>query len=310
MAAAAQLSVRGRGALNLVLLVAVAALGALAWFKPGAQHDADQHAVFGDVSHLQTILSKPRDAAGFALARGADGGWRLTAPFTVPADPVLVTALLDDLKDAKSDARYASGALDLKQVGLAEPGLVLTLDGHRYEFGGTEAINYRRYLRDGDAVSLVSDLLYYRVSQEAGALADKRLLPKGAAITALELPGRALRKTGDGKWQLIPDDPTVSADAIVALIDAWSQATADAVKARAEGVVQATLRVTLAGANAPLEFQLLTAAAGLRLARPDLGIEYALPAEARATLLELPKAQLPTPAPAPTPKSTPPHSKK
>ncbi len=44
-----------------------------------------------------------------------------------------------------------------QELGLAPPQLVLELDGLRLEFGATEPIRQRRYVRIGDTVHLIED---------------------------------------------------------------------------------------------------------------------------------------------------------
>ena len=288
-----------RGWLNLALALAVAVLGALAWFKPGAPDpDAGRLPVFAAPAAAHSIRVTLADGTGWQLTRGA-GAWSLAAPFASPADPALVGSLLDDLGAAKSGAHYAASALDPKQVGLDKPVLVLELDAHRYEFGGVEPIDYKRYVKDGDRVLMVDNMAFYRLDQPGAAFASKRLLPDGAQPTKLELPSLTLASDAGGRWTLTPADARVSSDAIQALVEAWRHAGAIEVKPIAAGVVQGKARITLAGVATPLEFEVLTAAEGLRLARRDLGLEYELQAEDRGALLELTRTPALPIAPAP-----------
>jgi hypothetical protein len=278
-----------RGTLNLILAAALLALGALAWYKPGSTEKPEGELAFpgaADAKLLRATNTAPQ--MSWTLERGADGRWALTAPYRLPLDPALVDALIKDLVEARAPARYPASALDTKAVGLDAPSLLLEVDAARYAFGGTEPINYRRYVQHDDQVLLVNDLLYFRMSQGWANLADKRLLPRDARIEKLELPGVTLSVDAAGKRSLTPDDPQVSADALGALLDAWTQQSAMELQALdPELVAQATLRVTLAGRPAPIEFKVLPSQQGLRLARSDLGVEYRFPSDARAALLEL-----------------------
>lgn len=299
-----------RALLNLGLAVAVAGLGALIWYSPEKPaEDADQPFAFPGVAAATRFAVVERDADSGTLTRTRwaleqrDGGWWLTAPFVAAADPTAVEDLVKSLGAARRRAQYTAAELDAKATGIDHPGsaLLVTTGGAeaRYELGGTEALNYRRYIRNGDAVQLVDDLISYRLQQDAATLISKRLLPAGAKVTRIELPGRALARGADGKWTLRPDDAEVTADALVALAEHWERATASAVRLRQDGVVQAVIKVTLEGAVAPLEFQVLTAVDGLRFARADLGLEYELPTTAREALLVLPRsAALPAAVPA------------
>jgi len=297
-----------RTLLNLGLAVAVAALAALAWFKPGASSDGPEDPlVFGALEGVARIaVSGGRTPSGtpvapWALERRGDGWW-ITAPFVAPADAIEAETVITALREARSHARYAASALDATAIGLATPTLELAIDDAHYALGGTEPLNYRRYLRSGDTVHLVDDLLHYRLARDAAGFASKRLLPPGAKPVRIELPGRALARGPEGRWSVSPDDPTLGADAVVALVEAWSRAASLSVKARHDGVIQAVVRVTLEGTEAPLEFEVLTATDGVTLARRDLGLEYSLPDAAGAELLEL-RTALPLPAAAPAPQA-------
>lgn len=278
-----------RGTLNLILAAALIALAWLAWYKPGSTAKSEGELAFPGVADA-TLLRATNTAAAnsWTLARAADGKWALTAPFRLPAEPAVVDALIKDLTEARASARYTASALDPKVVGLDAPSLLVEVGAARYAFGGTEPINYRRYVQHDDQVLLVNDLLYFRMSQGWTNLADKHLLPAGARIERLELPGVTLSVDAAGKRTLAPDDGTVSTDALGAMLDAWTlQAAMELKPLDPELVAQATLRVTLAGQPQPLEFKVLQSTEGLRLARADLSIEYRLPSEARAPLLEL-----------------------
>jgi hypothetical protein len=305
-----------RALLNLALLTVVAGLGALIWFdRERSSEDADQPLLFpalADATRLAVLELEPATGATakarWMLERRGDGWW-LAAPFVAPADAAAVEDLLRSLGETRSRARYAPAELDPKATGLDRPLTAFVVTGAggetRFELGGTESLNYRRYVRSGDQVHLVDDLISYRLTQDGASLASKRLLPAGAKVVRLEIPGRTLARGADGKWTLSPADAEVSADALVALVENWEHAAATAVRARTDGVVQAMVKVALEGVAAPVELELLTAVDGLRFARRDLGLEYQLPDGARAELLELPRtAAVPAgaPATAPTPK--------
>ena len=284
-----------RGTLNLILVVALLALGCLAWFKPGSTEAPQGEIAFAGVAEA-TLLRATNTAPSMSwtLERAGGGAWALTTPLRLPADPALVDALIKGLSEARAPARYAASTLDAKAVGLDTPSLLLEVGTARYAFGGTEPINYRRYVQHDDQVLLLNDLLYFRLSQGWVNLADKHLLPKGARIERLELTGITLSVDAAGKRTLDPDDGQVSADALGALLDAWTLQTAMELQRLEPGLVaQATLRVTLAGQPQPIEFGVLPSQDGLRLARADLGVEYRFPIEARAALLELPRAAIP-----------------
>lgn len=290
-----------RGTTNLVLAIALLALGALAWFKPGATDAPEGELAFPGAA-AATLIRVTNTAPGmsYTLERAAGGAWALTAPLRLPADAAVSDALLKDIAEARARARYPASALDPKAVGLDAPSLLVELGEARYAFGGTSPMDYQRYVQHGDQVLMLNDLLYFRFAQGWAALADKRLLPRGARVTKLELPGATISVDAAGKRTLAPDDARVTTDALAAMLDAWTLHSAMELKALDPTLVaQATVRVTLEGQPQPIAFEVLPATSGLRLARSDLGVEYFLPDEARSALLELPRAAATLPAAAP-----------
>ncbi len=284
--------------LNLALAVLLLGMAALAYFKPGTKPPAPAVKLTelkpADIHSLR--IERPgKPAARFE--RDAKGHWQMLAPLKAAADSKRIDGILADA-DETSQSRYRISQLDLTKLGLKPPKLKLFLNGEEFDFGGTEPLNYRRYIRHGDTVHLVSDMLYFRLAGDPDNLLRKQLLPDDARIDGIQIPGISLNKGKDGHWQVAPANPRLTSDDIQHFIDAWRHALAFEVKPIGKEPVQGEVAISMTGMDKPLRFQILTDKDALVLARPDLGIEYALDSPSRQDLLELKPAKSKTAAPA------------
>jgi hypothetical protein len=271
--------------LNLVLVVVVAALAALVYFKPGTKKpDSSQPLVTQAAAQVHDIRVELPGEPMAELTRAA-AGWQLTAPLKLAADGRAVQDLLDELT-ARSLSHFPAAGADLKQYGLNPPKLKLWLDGDEYDFGDTEPLNNHRYVRHGADIHLSDSMLFYRAGHGDYWWAEKRLLPAGAKITALQLPDASLSLDKSGKWQLAPRNDRVSADALQQLVDNWQNASAVSVTAAGKGASEGEVALTLAGVPQAVRFAILKDENYLVLERPDLGVQYELDRSQRAALLK------------------------
>lgn len=269
--------------LNLVLVIIVAILVALVYFKLGHKTPAPTPVLTRlqeqDVNSIR--IAQP-DTATVELVR-ANGSWSMTAPSRLPADEFLVQSLLDSLP-AEIKGSFSAAPAKLAQYGLDPARVRLWINGTEFDFGDTEPLNNYRYVLSGGQVHVVSGMLFYRVAHRPYWWVSKRLLPEHAEITALQLPDATLTLTGD-KWHLAPADSAVSADAIQTLVDNWQNAQAIGVEKAQAGKPAGEVAIELAGEKSALRFAILQEPNFFVLARPDLGIAYQLPSAQRAALL-------------------------
>ncbi|MGD8378275.1 MAG: DUF4340 domain-containing protein [Gammaproteobacteria bacterium] len=276
-----------RTKLNIALLVVVAGLGALAWFKPGARQEkpASYLADFkpDKVSMLKIDVANQPEVT---ISR-EDGRWQLQGPISGPADPFRVKSIITSLH-SKSLSQYQAGKLDLTKYGLAKPEVSVSVDGDRFEFGDTESLSHHRYVKHGDTVHLVSDTAYYQLKANPSSLLDKRLLPEGSSPVLIKLPDQTLSRDDKGHWQLAPANKNVSADDIQKLVDHWTDARAISVD-RTDPKAGSSAKVTimLKGRKQPLLFKVIPDQHSLVLARPDLGLSYHLAKSEAGDLLQL-----------------------
>ncbi|MGH8370602.1 MAG: DUF4340 domain-containing protein, partial [Gammaproteobacteria bacterium] len=198
-------------------------------------------------------------------------------------------ATLDSLA-APTINHFKVVAADLARYGLADPQLRLRLNDTEIDFGNTEPLQGHRYVKVGATIFLTTGGLFYRLSHNPLWWVDKQLLSPDAHITALQLPDATLTLQ-DGKWQLAPVDPAVSADAIQKLVDTWHDARAMDVLApetgKSAGKPDGEVSIQLAGQTEPLRFEILDNPDFLLLVRPDLKLEYRFESTERDSLLHL-----------------------
>lgn len=285
------MKVEARNRLNLALIAAVALLAALSYFKPGTEPpEAKLQLISLKPAEIHDIRIKLPNQPPAEMVR-QDGGWRLTAPLAMRADPNQVRTLLDYL-DEDSEAHFPAAGADLAKYGLDKPKAELWLNGVRYAFGGLQPVDNLQYVLAGGTIHLVNGALFYRVAHDGYWWVDKGLVPPGARITALQLPHATLTLDKKGEWQLAPADASISADDIQGLIAAWQQDLAISVGPIGKGKEQGEVSLSLAGMDKPLRYAILKDPDFLVLARPDLGLQYELDTSLRDTLLSLehPKA--------------------
>lgn len=270
--------------LNLVLLAGVVALAALAWFEPGQQPPPDARLIELPSKQIHRIT----------IVRGAEtirleqeqGVWWLREPYALRANPQQVKLLLEKLH-TEVQASYPAAEANFSQLGFSDPPLVITLnDTLTLTFGDTAPLNYQRYVRRGDTILLLRAVDYYPLNRAPVEFVSLYLLPPDSAITALALPDQQLRQSAGG-WQLAPENPAISADAIQHLLDAWRQARAiDVAPLAQDADQQGEVVITLADEETPLRFLILANDTSLLLGRLDLGLQYSLPKSRAADLLQ------------------------
>ncbi len=283
-----------RNHLNLGLLVAVAGLGTAAWLGQKPDEEKKPPLTALTPSMVQTIALEHPGSPTIRLAK-QDGQWAITEPVKAAADPFEVNALVG-LSDTGVQMKLDSG--DLKELGLVPARYRITINDQTIDFGGEEPLKYRRYVRVNEKeLALIADPGSAAFDADYSDLVAKDLIPAGAAITRIVVPGLTLEKSADGAWAS-PDHADAKADQLKAIADAWTSA-----KALFNGSLQpedaqgeaATL--TLADGRT-LSFTIAARDPQLVLARADLGVRYTLSRADIDTLLQLPAPKPADAAPA------------
>jgi len=270
--------------LNLVLLVAVAALIAVVYFEPGIEAPETLPALTELDDDAVTRIRVERADDVLELERRGEQWWVLGEP-ELPADPLQVDNLLR-MTAATPRRSYTAADLDLQQLGLDPAPITVRFDDTAIGVGGTDPLEGLRYVRVGERVALIPDEFYNTLQGQRTQLASRRLLPEGADITALTLPERRLHKRDDGGWDIDPPLEGISADAAPKLVQAWQHASALWVSAYTPAEDATPVSVELADGTT-IAFELRRSERGVELARADLRLQYNLPEVTANSLLEL-----------------------
>ncbi|MGB0712192.1 MAG: hypothetical protein ACPGUC_01410 [Gammaproteobacteria bacterium] len=267
----------GRGwGLNAALGVVVLLLSALAWLslnRTGVKAPGEPLARLSvdAVSHVEI---RRRDDAPIVLS-GAGLDWLMQAPYAERAHGHRVRHLAGILTTPVY-SRFPVPEGDLAEFGLDRPLGELQLNDVLIVFGGLEPITGRRYVRLGKEIATIGDERTGQILGGPEALVDNALLPTGAGLTQLRLPGRTLRRAPAG-WLA---DPPMGAAEINALLEAWRHAKAIWVSV-AEGDEPASERyIELTFEDGvSRRYDIEQEGSDLILLRRDVGLRYQLPGQ-------------------------------
>lgn len=299
--------------LNLALLAVAAALGAVVALNPGQKKEESV-----PLAHIDAQAVKKIQIAGrqnLTLEK-REGHWFLTglprpaplplgkgektaaaATIDVPANENRVEQLLQ-IPQAGSDAQYPVDAGQLAKFQLNPPNATLKLDDLTLEFGGSEPIQSRRYVKVGNTLHLATDTFYHHLTAAPSDYVEKKLLPDNAQIQRIQLPGLALSKDKDGKWSAEPAQS--DAGPLYEMADAWKNARAydvqiDTPPKDGKAPVETAL-ITLADGRT-VEFAIRQRSPDAILVRSDWGLQFHLAEGISKSLLNLQKPEKPGEAP-------------
>lgn len=205
--------------LNLALGLVALALAGLLYFDQEKTPAKPPLTRLAAAEVTTVLIEHPGQAAIRLEQRGED--WLLTQPVSVPANRFGVSgvlALLDSAVEATLE-----GQPKLADLGLEPAGYAVTYNDLRVEIGGVEPLKYRRYVRVGDQVHLIADPAAGALDADYSDLASRKLLPEGAELVAITLPGLSLSRDPAGAWRAA-EQPEAGPEAINPLVTAWTSA--------------------------------------------------------------------------------------
>jgi hypothetical protein len=280
---------KSRLLVNVGLLTVIAILATIAIVKPGKEEVEPSSLLALYPQGLTRVTLQNKETLVFEKQ---DGQWRLTGPFAAPVNQVRIGQLLDVAK-APSEANYPLKPNEAGQFGLDAPEAVLTLGDNSLQFGGTDPIKMRRYVRLGDTLHLVEDNFFHHLTASATDYVDKRLIPEGAKIQDIQLPGLKALRNAEGRWTVEP--ASESSTDLAELASVWATSRAIDVKRMDSQVVGEAIRIGLVE-GAPIKFVILKKSPELVLGRRDLGLQYEVTGETSRELLNQPRPKSLTPS--------------
>lgn len=265
--------------LNFALLVVVILLSSVVIFKPGVETENKLKTLTKlKANDIQHILIQRKHGQDIELIKKGKY-WRMIKPVDMPADNFRLNSLLN-LVETPVYSQHNLLQLDSKTYGLDSPRATLTLNHKtKIHFGATEPLHKRRYLSIEDNLFTTDDLYYYQMATDFSLYLDPALLPPDSKIERLMLPDFELIKK-EGSWQRRPENPQVSTDTDVELIDAWQNTAALKIELVEKSPLQdANVIIYLENKDKPLSMYYHTKNDNHYLTRLDNNIRYSLPAD-------------------------------
>jgi hypothetical protein len=152
-----------RTLINLGLFLLVALLGAIAIYEPGLEDQAQRPTPLTNLQpqEIHSIrLSTPANEI-IALEKRADG-WHMTQPQAAPANDKKIVQLLG-ITTTTSHSRLPLPQERLGEFGLAPTPIRLQLNELTLEFGNNDPLQFRRYVRIGDQLHLISNGFHHHL---------------------------------------------------------------------------------------------------------------------------------------------------
>lgn len=274
-------------------MLAVVALGAWVYYRPGAQENqsvALSDLKPGEVRRIRleraaaappaadpgqpSAAASPDQAHASTAATSIElerdeRGWRMTAPFAARAETFQVDRLLAIL-DARSSARYP--ATDLARYGLDTPRAQVTLGDQTFGYGGINTMTREQYVLTRDAVYAIPLAQRTALPRDPDALISRSLF--APEDTPVRFEGAGLSASlQDGVWTFTPPPEDPGADEGNAWADAWRHATAVRASRHDGRVPESSVDVTLKDGRA-IALGIVQREPELVLLRPDEGIQY------------------------------------
>lgn len=274
-----------RQALNIGLAVAVLGLGAAVLLSQKKEEKGPPLTAIAAVALDHVALEHPGSPT-VKLERKA-GHWKITEPVQVDADPFEVNAFID-LAKLEVKKSLELNAVSLKELGLDPPAYDVVLNGQKLVFGAQEPIQARRYILANGKVALVDDPPAEALDADYSDLVSRSLLPVGAAIKSIVMPGLTIAKSADDKsWTLTPEDADASSDSRQRLIDAWTNAKSmwNAALPK-DGAKGDDVTLTLKDGTT-LKFVVTQRDPQFVIARPDIAVSYTLSKQLVDEMLKL-----------------------
>ncbi|MCG8323871.1 MAG: DUF4340 domain-containing protein, partial [Thiotrichales bacterium] len=219
---------RSRLLINLVLLLfIVAAVLFLSFTETNDEAVAPVLLSDTDPDQITSIIIQRRDKDEVRFEKH-DGGWQMQAPYRARAHQTRIDAMLR-LLSAGSAAALAVAQLDLANLKLDAPDVVLKLNNEEFAFGDINPLDKKRYVLYEDKVHLIHDTLHPQLTTSATFYIDPLVIPETESIQQVQYPQFRLLKQ-DGRWAL-RTGLDIADEQVQLLGRSWQQLRASAVQA-------------------------------------------------------------------------------
>ncbi len=277
-----------RWGLNLLLVAVLAALVAVAWFKPGQQKpDARVPLTSLTADTIQTIRIERANGDGVSLTR-AGTQWRLSAPQAGRANAQRVQALLGLLN---TDSLAQPAADKRAEYGLGTPRASVWYDDKEIRIGREHAFDPEVYAETGGNVHLIAMHAADAALAPPDDFRDPHLLDEDLRLVEIQTRDFRVTHSENGAWSLTPPGKNLSTDAVNRFVDEWryAQALSVTVGDGRRPIDNVTIRAHRGtGKDAPIttiRLGIVERSPELIIHRRDENMDYHFPREAADRLL-------------------------
>jgi hypothetical protein len=277
---------------NLILLLLILVLGLVIWLDPFTEPVPQPQALTPiDPNTVDRIALSRGGQQQFTLEKHELDGesvWYLIEPLEMPANPVKISQILD-LLTTDSLRQYEIESDILAKLGLDPPGWEIALDQTIVQFGKTEPLEQRRYVRVGAKVHLINDRFSQYNFGSPLMLANLDILPVDKSVTEVHLPDKVIKKV-DGQWQSTPSTDAISQSTYNEFIDEWRYAQAQRVTLadQQEQTTTATpVTIYLEKTSQPVHLTVESTEQDVVVTNKDWGVRYYLATNISKRLLQV-----------------------
>ncbi len=203
--------------LNLALLLAVACLASLLYFKSLGNAPNEFRLSTLQAGDIKRITIDKPDALTLEK-RGH--GWYITRPYVARANAFQVERLLEILS-VTSKQRFPAN--DLTRFDLDQPQERLTLGQQTFSFGALNPLTGEQYVATADNVYLVPQRCGAAVAMPLDSFLNHLLLADNEIPAGFNLPGYKLTRV-NGAWSVSPAPAELSQDQLNRFADEWRYA--------------------------------------------------------------------------------------
>lgn len=258
---------KSRQLINLLLLIVIIALGAVAYLRPGLDEpEATALTSLGSDDIERITLTTTQDTIEFE--KQGDNWWLAGEPQRL-ADKLQVEQLTDIARLVPA-RRYAADELSPEKLGLSDNSPALALNNLRFIIGDTAPLNKLRYLQRDNEIFLVKDLLGNFITARENQFISRNLFPSNTSIKHINITG----------FEDMPADDRNQ------LMQHWETAQAIWVRSlNPDSDWQQTIGLTLAD-DRTIRYQLRFDDEDMVLGRIDWDVEYHMGNRAEQLLLD------------------------
>jgi len=206
------------------------------------------------------------------VLRNAGNQWLFEKPVQWPADNTTVERLTS-IVQGESVSRLPADEIDLATFGLDSPQVTLILNDTRIEFGTTNNIGQRRYVKIAATIYLLPDLHLHFITQGLIGLIDRRLLPRSVSLKSIKLADLILSKSSNDTWQGEASQEAEK-ERINTLGNHWQTLNAGRIKTYDSSKLPEQIIIARLEDGSEIDFFLMAIKPEIVIARPDLDLQY------------------------------------